>query len=144
MYAHPIKLSTSKLDLSTNTLTINLFEDDFKAHLLKTYRQQLDFEQADSITKQVVNAYLSKNFKIHYEENLLPLHLQSIQFLNKNVVQVIFSVSRLPTSASLKITNSILTDAFDNQNNILHFISNDGEKSTLQFSKDQPSETLKL
>lgn len=143
--AHPIKLSTAKLDLTTPTptLTINLFWDDFEAHLLKIYRQQLNVEQPDSLTKKVFYDYLTKRIVITQNGTTLTLYLQSIQVNTENTVSVVFIIPNYNTLIKSEIINTVLFDAFTNQSNVLHVISEKNNRNVYQFNKDKRSEIIK-
>jgi hypothetical protein len=140
--AHPIKLSTSKLDFASNTLTINLFQDDFEAHLIKTYRQQLNFKTPDNITKKVLSDYIGKNFKISQNNKAISLQIQSISIIQENTVQITFKLSSLLATSKTLITNTILFDAFDTQSNVLHVVSKSATRTSFQFDKNKKTISL--
>lgn len=135
--AHPIKLSTSKLDFASNTLTINLFQDDFEAHLIKTYRQELNFKTPDDITKKVLSDYIGKNFKISQNNKVIGVQLQSLSIVQDNTVQITFKLSPLLATSKTLVTNTILFDAFDTQSNVLHIVSSSASRSSFQFDKNK-------
>lgn len=136
MMAHPIKMSTAKLEIKQGTaeLTMNLFWDDFSAHLMKTYRNQIKPEDNDKLSRKIISDYLHRYIKISANGKEIPVMVKSFEITEENVLQVRFSNFSLENTTLIEVEYSVLMDGFDKQSNILHVLYS-GERKSLQFTQ---------
>ena len=87
--------------------------------------------------------YLTKRIVITQNGTTLTLYLQSIQVNTENTVSVVFIIPNYNTLIKSEIINTVLFDAFTNQSNVLHVISEKNNRNVYQFNKDKRSEIIK-
>jgi hypothetical protein len=149
-YAHPIKISNGKIALDKNTerleISLNFFMDDFSHHLEQLYHIQTAFNKnADGETQNIAMDYIARHFKVYLNDTLVVLQWKNATVIEDNVIQVqLFAdVSGQNSPGTLKILNTLLFDAFDDQSNILQIDQPGGEKSVaLRFIPRDPVKTV--
>ena len=134
-WAHPIKMTSAQLNFNDNKahFLINFFEDDFEAHLQKTYRTNIDFDQIEKELKTIVQDYINKHLTLVVNGEIIVLHHIKVEKKANNIIHVTLTSDVLKaTPHTILVTNTLLFEAFENQSNILHILLN-GEKHPLQF-----------
>ena len=115
-------------------ITLHVFTDDMEALLKQRYSQHLKLHPDNSpeqIDKTIDN-YVSSKLKIVVDDS--PLNLQFIgkKYIDDQVV-CYFEVEQVLAFKKLEISNSLLFDLFEDQQNIIHFVSDAMKKSYLQI-----------
>lgn len=124
-------------------ITTRLFIDDVNEALEKKYRKRTFIaEDKESKEEQVfLQNYIAEKFKIKI--NNQP---KSFVFLSKevdnNVLICYFKIKDIPKVNSLEIENSIMTELFSEQQNIIQF-NNNGKKSSLLLTSETITGVLK-
>ncbi|MFA9392643.1 MAG: DUF6702 family protein [Prolixibacteraceae bacterium] len=150
-WAHPIKMTTGKLELNTKdktcVLTLNFFIDDFKAILKTIYPlPEFDFEHADENMTVAIQDYISRNFDLMIDHKPVSFLVKNIEQIESNVCQVtlsgnIYSFERFEIAT---IKDALFFSSFSKQSNILHLIVNKNTPKILQFYKTVPVRTERL
>ena len=124
-------------------ITTRLFINDINDALEKKYHKKTFLAEKNETKEDVVllQKYFSEKFKIHV--NNQP---KNYTFLSKevenNVLICYFKIKDIPKIYSLEIENSILTELFSEQQNIIQF-NNNGKKSSLLLTEDTIKGMLK-
>lgn len=143
--AHPIKMTTGKLELNisdkTCELTLIFFIDDFESELIKLYPQPaFSYQQPDDVMKGTIVSYIHRNFELKINDIPVESSLDKIEQIEQNVCQVKFSGQFKTTGNSnvVSIKNILLFSSFSKQSNILHFVVDKKEPVILQFYPGTP------
>lgn len=124
-------------------ITARLFIDDLEKGLYKKHNKHFYITTKDEVAD--ANIYIAK----YLEEKLkfkINNKAQSFQFLTKeqeeNVVICYMKINFKDNIKDLEITNTILTDVFNEQQNLVHLNIN-GNKKTILFTNTETNQKLK-
>ena len=125
-FAHPIKMSTGKIEYLSNShqfeITFHFFVDDFKTFLKDKYHlPDIDFNNPPDIVESYINEYIKSKVKLKVNGKPVELTFQKIHLLEENVVQVIFHFPPPENKilTLLEVYNELLFDAYSSQSNML-------------------------
>lgn len=148
--SHPLKMTTGRMyydkEKQTCMLSINFYVDDFSAWLTDIYYVPITEENiTDSVYNPLLQDYLKKNVFIFSADSEAILHLDEAILIEENVLQISLTVDKFQFSENteIKVVNTLLFNAFDNQMNILH-IELYEKKEVVQFTAISPSYTFSL
>ena len=140
IYAHPIKLTTSKLQYYPTTglieLTVNFFLDDLIPVLKKQYKiPALNIEQNKILAKKIISDYTDNKLHIWINDKEYNLELKDISPIQTNVLQAkfMFTLKPLNKIGKLEVINQLLFEAYEDQVNILHVFVPNQENIILKF-----------
>lgn len=123
-------------------ITARLFIDDFEKLLLERYDLKVALDK--EINNESVNYYIQKYFSKKLEVELNG-QIKEIVFLGKeredDQLYFYFEIEDIAEIKKLKVTNQLLLDVFDNQQNITHLNVN-GIKKSFLFISDNTSGVL--
>jgi len=127
-------------------MTSRLFIDDLNSLILERYSIDAHFETKDQhpLAMQYLEVYFQKKFKLII--NGKALEYQILGQKRDTDVVVFFIEAKdvyLNDIYELEVYNALLTDLFDEQQNVVHLKINNQKKSFL-LMKDKPSGLLKL
>ena len=145
LYAHPIKMTTEKLQIDTKketcTLTLNFFIDDFESALRKIYPQPaFNYDEPGETMKATVYEYITSNFELKLDDTVVKFDLGSIKKIEDNVCQVTLNGNSANLSEFNLITvkDILLFSSFSKQSNILHVFIDSGSHKIMQFYPGAP------
>lgn len=151
LLAHPIKMTTGRLEINTDDktclLTLNFFIDDFEKVLQEIYPlPKLDFRHPDEITTETIQLYIIHNFDLLIDKKLVQFSINKIEQIESNVCQVslsgdIYSFDQFELAT---IKNTLFFAAFSKQSNIVHLIINDKSPQILQFYEAVPVRIISM
>jgi hypothetical protein len=126
-------------------ITLHLFIDDVEDALaLQGVKGlQLGTEKEAAQADERLAAYLRQHFSLTLNGSKL-----NLQFLGKETTDDMAAiwcyllVEQVALPQDLRIQNSLLTDLFDDQKNILTVVGPAGKKSTLLFEKHRPVQSV--
>lgn len=140
LWAHPIKMSTGRMEVNTkeNTISIvmNFFIDDFESALRVFYPQPpFDFDNPSDVMTFSINDYVRKNLIIKADKSKVDYKLVSLKNSKENVCQATFKGNneKLDSCQSISIQNSLLFDTYERQSNILHLKIDSQDTKILEF-----------
>ena len=140
--AHPIKMTTGKLEINTSDktcfLTLNFFIDDFKDVLKEVYPiPEFDFQHPDEITTETIQKYINLNFDLLINYKPTVFSIEGIEQIENNVCQVrlMGDIQAFDHFEIATIKDALLFSSFSKQSNILHLIINNNTPKILQFYK---------
>ena len=148
--AHKFYVSVTNVGYSEKDdalqITSRIFIDDLEAILLERYDviAKLDTENESAVADEYLEKYLRKKFQI--EVNGEPVAYEVIgRKYDADVCIFYIEVANLnfPAVESIQIQNEVLTDLFDEQQNVVHFKIN-GKKKSFVLLKSDTKGMLKL
>ena len=122
-------------DLESLQITIRVFEDDFTNIIKSKYQIDLGLIDINSkISKNKIYEYLNKNLDIEINKKKIDFIYLGIE--KKNEMFILYAeIEDLKSLNSIQIKNTILFDSFEDQKNIIHFISGSKRKSYILNKK---------
>jgi predicted RNase H-related nuclease YkuK (DUF458 family) len=124
-------------------ITVRLFIDDLEKALNKKHNKHIYITTKDEIAEAntLIANYLSEKLKIKINNKS-----QSLQFLTKeqedNIVICYLKIPFKDKIKDLEITNTVLSDIFKEQQNLVHLNLNSNKK-TLLFTNTETNQKLK-
>jgi predicted RNase H-related nuclease YkuK (DUF458 family) len=124
-------------------ITARLFIDDLEKALYKKHNKHIYITTKDEIAEAntLIANYLSEKLKIKINNKS-----QSLQFLTKeqedNIVICYLKIPFKDKIKDLEITNTVLSDIFKEQQNLVHLNLNSNKK-TLLFTNTETNQKLK-
>ena len=124
-------------------ITARLFIDDLEKALYKKHNKHIYITTKDEIAEAntLIANYLSEKLKIKINNKSQPL-----QFLTKeqedNIVICYLKIPFKDNIKDLEITNTVLSDIFKEQQNLVHLNLNSNKK-TLLFTNTETNQKLK-
>jgi len=124
-------------------ITARLFIDDLEKALYKKHNKHFYLTTKDEISdaNTYIDGYLSEKLKIKINNKV-----QTLQFLSKeqenNIVICYLKINFKENMKELDIYNTILTDIFKGQQNLVHLNIN-GNKKTILFTNTETNQKLK-
>lgn len=124
-------------------ITARLFIDDLEKALHKKHNKHFYITTKDEVAEanSYIAMYLQDKLKIKINNKI-----QTIQFLIKeqedNIVICYLKINFKDNIKDLEITNNVLSDIFNEQQNLLHLNIN-GNKKTILFTNTEPNQKLK-
>ncbi len=124
-------------------ITARLFIDDLEKALHNKHNKHFYITTKDEIAEanSCIAKYLEEKLKIKINNKI-----QSIQFLTKeqeeNIVICYLKINFKDNIKDLEITNNVLSDVFNEQQNLVHLNIN-GNKKTILFTNTETNQKLK-
>ena len=134
---HPFHLSVTNIYFKPNEKVVQveqrIFLDDFE-EALKDYTDDIYFnitEGDKDKVKKILTEYLNENFYIMSKDKKIPLEYLGNEIdLAENVMWVYWEAEKVRKLESFRVTNKLLIEKFPDQENIIHYISPNGDKKS--------------
>ena len=144
MSFHKYYVSVTDIEYATEAKSLQvisrLFVDDMEKVLQERYNDSIKIE--DKLVDTYIEKYYSKKLLIRIDNEL-----KQFNFIGKEIeddmVHCYFEIENISSIETISVTNKLLFDVFDSQQNITHLKINNKKKSFL-FIKDNASGLLKL
>lgn len=142
---HPLKMSFSKLEISSNgvvDLKTRIFLDDITEHLQALYGlDTVVFSGIETEATQTLQRYLKDHFYFEQNGKKLKLMINAVSFSqNRLAVEVHMSTnSPLDTATDLFLTNTLLCDADPKQKNDIIY-----NKQRLRLNLSNPTSQIQF
>jgi hypothetical protein len=148
---HPIHIAISELNYNEKSQSIEvmhkIFIDDLEKEIEKEFQStakdlslKLNTKNQNPKSDQFLKDYIEKKFKISIDGKYLP-----IQYIGKeyetDAVWLYFEIATVNPPKEIKITNSILINFYEDQDNLVH-VKVLNEKKSLRFNSKQPKGTF--
>lgn len=124
---HPLKMSSSKLTISTEGVAkvqSRIFLDDLTEHMQNLYNiPQADFSTTTSNGVRALQGYLRDHFYFEQGEKKIYLSINSVS-LSKNQLALVVDMSafdQLDLTKEVFLVNTLLCDAFPLQSNDIYY-----------------------
>ena len=123
--AHPLHLSITNITYENGKLNIRIksFRDDWEIGYFHYHSKPIDFTEPSNRELPWFNEYLNKTFRIALGEEMPGLALEIDTVLLDDDAMTIEIHTKVPSSPnSLYIYNTLLTDIFPDQTNLVIFV----------------------
>ena len=133
---HKYYVSVTEIDVKNDKLEIIIrtFPDDIENILHDNY--QLDADITDKKIKPYLEDYLRSHFELFVNDDA-PLDYQFLGTTLEDNFLVLLLQAKLPKNVdNIKVKNTLLFDAFDEQKNIVHFIKGTDKQSFILVKQD--------
>ncbi|MBE7640443.1 hypothetical protein GUB10_08870 [Salegentibacter sp. BLCTC] len=143
---HEFYLSVTEIEYNRQQQSLQIitrvFIDDFQNVLNQRYgaKLQLSEEAEEGAIAGNISKYLQQKLKLRVHGEELQLNYLGKEYDADQLILYI-EVENVAPFNNIEVTNSILTDLFDDQKNIVHVKVNDKTKSLL-FMRQQETEKL--
>lgn len=120
-------------------ITTRIFIDDLEAILLERYdiTTKLATENESKLADEYLEKYLRKKFQVQINGEPKTYDLIGRKYDNDVCVFYLeIAKIELPSVTSIQIQNEVLTDLFDEQQNVVHFKINGKKKSFVLLKSD--------
>ena len=144
--AHPLHLSIININIEGKeiTVTISTFVDDWETAYFHYHSKPIDLKKSENYNGEWFSSSLSEAFQIRENADSGPLRLVSRQVSFNDLSMTIELHGKLRKAPkSLYLYNSILTDIFPDQTNLV-IISLDGKETGMKFDYKTKQKELKL
>ena len=144
--AHEFYLSVTEIEYNRQQQSLQIitrvFIDDFQNVLNQRYgaKLQLSEEAEEGAIAGNISKYLQQKLKLRVDGEELQLNYLGKEYDADQLILYI-EVENIAPFNNIEVTNSILTDLFDDQKNIVHVKVNDKTKSLL-LMRQQETEKL--
>lgn len=142
---HKYYVSTTHIDYIKSSqslqITLRIFTDDFENLLQTRYSEayQLHPDNYPEKINKAIQRYISSKLKLSTNGSALPMQYIGKKYQDDQVI-CYFEVEQVPPSfTQLEISNSILFDLFEDQQNVIHFSQDSKKKSFLQIQGNAKS-----
>lgn len=124
-------------------ITARIFVDDLNAALDKKYKTKhfLGTDKQSPTDTEDLKKYLLDQLKITVNHRGKPLSFKSSE-LDGNVLVCYLNCAEVAKVTQIEVSNSVLTEVFDEQENMMHFQFNGG-KQTLVLDAEKTKGMLK-
>ena len=148
---HPVHVSYTNVeyikDKKQFQILIKIFADDFDRVLKKKYGVYLNLANGEKpkAYEKIIDKYIFEHFKIVIDkENYTKSSLKFIHFeLRDKAVWLHYICKYKGKSYNFELWNSLMTDLYEDQTNLLIFSFN-GFQKAIMFTNDKTSEVLSI
>ena len=152
-HGHPLKLSLSQIEYSSESNTIQI---DLRLFLMDV-NEALTFDPESTELRfcepnespnanPLLMSYLNDFISIEANGQRIPIKLENKSLKGEGIntaLQISFEYPQEKPLKSLKIKNAVFTDLFFDQTNII-YVHNDSDSTSLMLNRQTPSHTLKF
>lgn len=146
MHKYYVSVTDIEYVQKENTLqvTSRLFIDDFEAALKERYKENVALEKKElkSENNDLIQKYYTKQLKVEVNGERVPFHFLGFVFEDDQIISY-FEIQEIQSIQKIKITNKLLFEIDNPQQNITHININSKKKSFL-FEKENESGMLKF
>lgn len=141
---HKYYVSVTDIEYAAEEKSLQVISRLFVTDIEKVLQERYD--DSIKIEHELADVYIEKYFS---KKLLIKVNneLKQFRFIGKEIeddmVHCYFEIENIPSIETISITNKLLFDVFDSQQNITHLKINDKKKSFL-FIEDNASGLLKL
>ncbi len=149
---HPVHVSFGSMEYRADEgrfyISIRLFADDFTKILEFINNEKLNLQTKSKKNSKLIDAYIKKNFRFKFKGSYKPklMHFEYYTYNAKNevnTVQVFYSYKLRKAPTEIHIMNTIMTDLFADQKNLLIFSCKNTEKP-LTFDLNNSDTSFKI
>lgn len=144
--AHPLHISIINIIIEGKDIkiTISTYVDDWETAYFHYHSKPIDMKESESYNADWFKSSLASAFQIREDENARPISLISREVTIDEQSMTIEMHGKLKKAPkSLYLYNSILTDIFPDQTNLV-IISLDGKEKGMKFDYKTKQKELKL
>lgn len=143
---HKFYVSITRIDFveeeESLQIITKIFTDDMEEVLRERYSSEVNLgtvKEAEN-DRMLLKQYVLKKFQIEVNGKPVELNYLGIEYEN-DIVKCYMEVTGIKELLSISVTNKILHDQYDEQQNIIH-VKKDKKRKSLVLEKDEPSGML--
>lgn len=144
---HPIHVSVADIqyreDRKSIEIILRVFVDDLELSI-RNLRQEPDLDilepKNDLKTEELVLPYLTNRFRIYLDGKQQAYRFLGFELEGEAMVCFI-EIEKVKKWKQIKVHNSIITETYEDQNNLVHVTVNNKVKS-LRLTRQKPEDTL--
>ncbi len=144
---HPVHLSVTNIEHTNKgfEISVRLFEDDFQKNIYRNYGVNLNLGKPNELpdADKYINLYISSHFKLF--ANGKQISSGKFKLKSREIKDVTlwlhYSVKYTQKLNKIKIENSLMTDLFSDQKNLVIFTSGNFQKP-LEFNAKHTTESF--
>lgn len=146
LHKYYVSLTTVEHNIKNNSfeITLQIFTDDLELTLNNFYKKpfNLGTSKENNETNEAINTYVSEkmNLKINGKTTILKMLGKEFE---DDMTLIYFEVTGVKNLKTIKITNKLLFETFDDQQHIIKVKSKNLHKNLL-FSKNKFKEMIKI
>ncbi|MFD1096717.1 DUF6702 family protein [Salegentibacter chungangensis] len=143
---HKYYLSVTEIEYKSDKQALQIisrvFIDDFEEVLQKRYNKEIKLiaKNEEGNVRQAIERYLAKKLHIKTDGKELQLNYLGKEYENDQLVLYI-EVEKVAAFKEIEVENLILTDLFDDQQNVVH-VKVEEELKSMLLDRDAPMERL--
>lgn len=147
---HDFYVSITEIDYNPETqsleIAIKSFADDIEKEIERSEKLLLNIGEEDEHAdcSAHLNAYFKKHFKIEVDGVQKELEFLGHEMEKRDAVWTYFEVFDVQEPRVVKITNTILINAHEQQQNIIYFGKQEGRPHTFMCTKDKIEAVVQL
>jgi len=142
---HPVHVSVANIEYSTQEqkfdISIRLFQDDFEHIIRQKYGVELNIgkENEHKNSSEYINKYVNENFSVKFngkniDDKKLILKRKKVEDIT---VWLYYEIKYKPELKNVEIKNSLMTDLYRDQTNLLIFTYKKKQKALTFNSKNK-------
>ncbi len=141
---HPIHVSVTNIEYIDKdkefNISIRIFVDDFEKIINQKYNANLKFKNTDINNNKYINKYISEHFSINNSKKKLLFIKKEIKV---DAIWLYYKYKRKMKIKSIEIKNTLMTDLFHDQTNLLIF-SYKNFNTAIKFNNEYYYKKIKL
>jgi len=144
-FKHPIHLAVTEINVTkTRSLEIShkIFYDDLESTIARLYKVKLALNtpKQHPKTDEYLQRYLAEHFKMVCNGQVQPLTYVGHEF-EEEAIWIYYESPSIAATGELHVTDRLLMEFHNDQNNFMHFQQGDTRKS-LRFNYDNQLQSL--
>lgn len=148
---HPVHVTFSNMEYKAAEgkfyISVRLFADDFTNILEMQNNKKINLKIKNKETDKLVDEYIKKHFRLKFEGAFKPqrMRFEYYIFFNEEepAVQVFYSYKTTRAPQQISIMNTLMTDLYRDQKNLLIFSCKNTEKA-LKFDRSKPDVSFEI
>lgn len=144
--AHKFYTSITDVSFNENSKTleiiVKLFIDDFEKAIEDSYEKRLYLgtEREEFDQNNLIEKYINKHFEVNIKSNRVPLSYIGKE-TDRDYIWIYIEVVKVRSISEISIKNTLLTDLFPDQTNLINLETESGIKS-VTLHKDLPQHSF--
>lgn len=147
LHAHPLHVTVTEVEYDKNEkeleIMIRVFSDDLEQGIRREQaKSNLDiFNPPGSMTTTLlVETYIMKRFEVSLDGKLVETKFLGFEREGEALICYV-QVSKVRSWKTIEVSNSILTEMFNNQSNLVH-VTVDGKVKSMRLGYQQTKDSL--
>ncbi len=145
-FLHPFHVSVTDIEFDEEAKSLEIaqkiFIDDLGNAIMTKEGNSIDLFEVENNEKirSMVQAYIESKFKLEVNGKPAPYNFLGASHKD-DVIWCFMEIPKVRKLNTIKVTNTVLTEVFNDQVNLIH-IKVDGKLRSMKLEKNEPSDTL--
>lgn len=141
---HPFYVSVTQIDYKEKSLqiTLKIFVEDLESALIDQGKPKLNLgeKMEASNSEKIIKGYLNSSFSIKINDIKKEINYVGKE-VEDDVIWIYLEIKDIRQINSIEVFNSIITEKYEGQTNLVHTTIN-GEKKSLILNKRNPMDKI--